>query len=48
MMKETLLDIGNSVLAIGCSQLIEKAAPVYWAVEETNELNIEYRTRNVQ
>ena len=48
MMKETLLDIGNSVLVIGCSQLFFKVQPIYRAVEETVELNIEYRTRNVQ
>ena len=48
MMKERRLDIGNSVLVIECSQLIETVLPNYQAVQETVQLNSQYRTRNAQ
>ena len=48
MMQDRRLEIGSSVLDIGCSQLIEKAASVYREFNVTDELNVKYRTRNVQ
>ena len=48
MVKERRLEIGSSVLDIGCSKVIVQPPLNYQQVNEKDGLNVQYRTRNVQ